>query len=86
MLSEAIPGPPDEGGHVQFENEARRIERRTSPRRRVAARPTCHSPHEHALAIDVNNGRDVPTQSLLNPWGTDFVRHCGITMRRRAAH
>jgi hypothetical protein len=86
MLSETIPGPPDQGGHVQLENEARRIERDTPPRRRVAARPRCHSPHGHALAIDVNGRRDGPTQSLLNPWRADFVRHCGITMRRRAAH
>jgi hypothetical protein len=52
MLPEAVSGPSDQGGHVQFENEACRIERRTSPRRGVAARPTCHSPHKHALAIE----------------------------------
>ena len=53
MLSETVPGPADEGGHVQLENEGRRIERRRLPRRSVAACPTCHSPHNHALAIDM---------------------------------
>jgi len=65
MLSETVPGPPDEGRHLQFENEARRIERRVLPRRgatgappgsrattrRRSARPTCRSPHKHALLI-----------------------------------
>ena len=52
MLPEAVAGLSDQGGHVQFENEGRGIERRTLPRRSIAARPTCRSPHKHALAID----------------------------------
>lgn len=53
MLPETVPGLSDQGCHVQFEKESRRVERRTLPRRRSSARPTCHSPHKHALAIDV---------------------------------
>jgi hypothetical protein len=53
MLPEAVSGPSDQCRHIQFENEACRIERRASPRRGVAAHPTCHSSHKHALAINV---------------------------------
>jgi hypothetical protein len=80
MLPETVPSPSNKGRHIQFENEACRIERRTSPRRGVAARPRSHSPHGHALAIDVNDARNGPTQSLLNPLGTD-LRHRSASTR-----
>ena len=53
MLPETVPGLSDKRCHVQFENEGRRVERRTLPRRGSSARPTCHSPHKHALAVNV---------------------------------
>jgi hypothetical protein len=39
VLSEAVPGLPDQGGHIQFENEGRRIKRHVSPRRNAAGVP-----------------------------------------------
>jgi hypothetical protein len=53
MLPETVPGLTDQRCHVQFEKERRRVERRTLPWRGSSARSTCHSPHKHALAIDV---------------------------------
>jgi hypothetical protein len=53
MLPETVPGLSDKGRHVQFEKKSRRVERRTLPRRGSFARPTCHSPHKHALAVNV---------------------------------
>jgi hypothetical protein len=56
MLPETVPGLPDELGHIQLENEARRIERPLLPRDRGnppcrKVRSTCHSPLKHALPI-----------------------------------
>jgi len=46
LLSETVPGLPDEGCHLQFENKGRRIEWRAPPA--WSTRPRLH---EHALPI-----------------------------------
>jgi len=56
MLPETVSSLPDELGHIQLENEARRIERPLLPRDRGnppcrKVRSTCHSPLKHALSI-----------------------------------
>jgi hypothetical protein len=57
MLSKGVLGLPDQGVHLQLEQETRGVERRLAAwaplgrRMRGSARRTCLSPHKHALSV-----------------------------------